>query len=95
MSASRGVIRANNPAEFRAAFERIAALIRSPEVQAKKEEITGQIVVEMGNVQVDTQLRAQVQQDVEKADRIGPPGDSHHYPIPRSHHCLFDNVMSS
>jgi biotin carboxylase len=46
LSASRGVIRANDPGEFRAAFRRIAELIRSPEVQAKGEEITGQILVE-------------------------------------------------
>ena len=46
LSASRGVIRADDPAGFRAAFARIAAMLQSPEVQVKKEEITGQILVE-------------------------------------------------
>ena len=46
LSASRGVIRADDPQEFLAAFRRIAALLHSPEVQVKKEAITDQILVE-------------------------------------------------
>lgn len=38
LSASRGVIRADNPEEFVAAFERIRALLRRPDVQAMREE---------------------------------------------------------
>ncbi len=37
LSASRGVIRADNPAEFLAAFERIRALLLSPEVQVMRD----------------------------------------------------------
>jgi formate-dependent phosphoribosylglycinamide formyltransferase (GAR transformylase) len=38
LSASRGVIRANNPAEFAAAFQRITALLRDPDILRLKEE---------------------------------------------------------
>jgi len=37
LSASRGVIRADNPAEFLAAFERIRALLLSPEVRVMRD----------------------------------------------------------
>jgi predicted ATP-grasp superfamily ATP-dependent carboligase len=37
LSASQGVIRANNREEFRAAVERIAKLVESPELQARRE----------------------------------------------------------
>ena len=46
LAASRGVIRADNPEEFAAAFQRIAALLASPEIQVKKETETEQILVE-------------------------------------------------
>ncbi len=46
LSASRGVIRADHPQQFIEAFRRIAALLRSPEIQVKKEEITDSILVE-------------------------------------------------
>ncbi len=46
LAASRGVIRADNADEFLAAFERIAALLASPEIQVKKEDATEQILVE-------------------------------------------------
>ncbi len=45
-SASRGVIRADNPEEFVAAFERIRRLLRSPEVRAMRERSTEFIQVE-------------------------------------------------
>jgi biotin carboxylase len=38
LSGSRGVIRANDPAEFVAAFERIHALLRSPDIVVTREE---------------------------------------------------------
>src|SRR5439155_17017570 len=38
LSASRGVIRANNPAEFMAAFRRIEALLARPEILMMREE---------------------------------------------------------
>lgn len=37
LSASRGVIRANNPAEFRAAFARIRQLLESPAIQQRRD----------------------------------------------------------
>ena len=46
LAASRGVIRADNPEQFAAAFQRIAALLASPEIQVKKEMETEQILVE-------------------------------------------------
>ena len=46
LSASRGVIRADNPAEFRAAFQRIGALLARPEIQALREEQNQYIQVE-------------------------------------------------
>lgn len=46
MSASRGVIRANNPVEFRAAFRRIEALLRKPETLRLREEQSRFIQVE-------------------------------------------------
>ncbi|HYI96979.1 MAG TPA: ATP-grasp domain-containing protein, partial [Bryobacteraceae bacterium] len=38
LSGSRGVIRANDPAEFLAAFDRIRALLQSPDIQRTREE---------------------------------------------------------
>ncbi len=46
LSASRGVIRADNAAEFQAAFRRIAALLRSPEIRKGREESAEWIQVE-------------------------------------------------
>jgi formate-dependent phosphoribosylglycinamide formyltransferase (GAR transformylase) len=46
LSASRGVIRANNPAEFVESFDRIRALLRSPEVQVMREKTSDYIQVE-------------------------------------------------
>lgn len=46
LSASRGVIRANNSQEFMAAFERIRALLRSPDVGVLREETSNFIQVE-------------------------------------------------
>ncbi|HEV2352105.1 MAG TPA: ATP-grasp domain-containing protein [Terriglobia bacterium] len=46
LSGSRGVIRANNPKEFTAAFRRIRALLRSPDVQVMREETSDFIQVE-------------------------------------------------
>ncbi|MBI3666613.1 MAG: ATP-grasp domain-containing protein [Acidobacteria bacterium] len=46
LSASRGVIRADNPSEFLAAFARISALLESPDVRRMKEESSAWIQVE-------------------------------------------------
>ncbi len=46
LSASRGVIRAENPADFVASFERLGALLRSPDVQVMREETSRYIQVE-------------------------------------------------
>jgi len=46
LSASRGVIRADNEREFIANFERIRALLLSPEVQVMREETSGYIQAE-------------------------------------------------
>ena len=46
LAASRGVIRADNPEQFAAAFQRVAALLASPEIQVKKEDATEEILVE-------------------------------------------------
>jgi biotin carboxylase len=46
LSGSRGVIRANDPQEFTAAFARIRALLRSPDVQVMREETNHFIQVE-------------------------------------------------
>lgn len=46
LSASRGVIRANSAEEFVAAFERIGALLRSPDVQVMREATSQFIQVE-------------------------------------------------
>ncbi len=46
LSASRGVIRADNAEEFIAAFERVAALLARPEVQAHKDDATDWIMAE-------------------------------------------------
>jgi len=47
LSASRGVIRADDPEQFVKAFERIRALVRSPEVQVMREETSNFIQVEV------------------------------------------------
>jgi biotin carboxylase len=46
LSASRGVIRANNPAEFVAAFRRIEALLARPEIRMMRDEENQYIQVE-------------------------------------------------
>ncbi|MGH9778364.1 MAG: ATP-grasp domain-containing protein, partial [Candidatus Acidiferrales bacterium] len=46
LSASRGVIRANNAKEFIAAFERVAALLTRPEIQAHKDDATDWVMAE-------------------------------------------------
>jgi biotin carboxylase len=46
LSASRGVIRADNPAEFVAAFDRIKALLTRPEIQVLRDEHNRYIQVE-------------------------------------------------
>lgn len=46
LSASRGVIRANNPAEFVAAFERIRRILQQPEIRRLHEEVNRAIQVE-------------------------------------------------
>ena len=46
LSASRGVIRANDAEEFRAAFRRIQALLQTPEIRMMREEATDWILVE-------------------------------------------------
>jgi formate-dependent phosphoribosylglycinamide formyltransferase (GAR transformylase) len=46
LSASKGVIRANNPAEFVAAFERIRRILEQPEIQQFQEELNQAIQVE-------------------------------------------------
>jgi biotin carboxylase len=46
LSASTGVIRTNNPEEFRSAVVRIHALLQSPEIQVLREPALGQLLVE-------------------------------------------------
>src|ERR1700731_3288523 len=46
LSASRGVIRADNPAEFAAAFRRIGALLGRPEIRVLRDEQNRYIQVE-------------------------------------------------
>ncbi len=46
LSASQGVIRANNPAEFSAAVARVAQLLSSPEVQVTREPQLDRLLVE-------------------------------------------------
>jgi len=46
LSASRGVIRADNPQEFVSAFERIQSLLRSPEVQVTRQGTSHYLQVE-------------------------------------------------
>lgn len=46
LSASRGVIRADDPTEFAAAFHRIAAILRDPDVRASCDEMADLILVE-------------------------------------------------
>ncbi len=46
LSASRGVIRADNEEEFIAAFERVAALLSRPEIQAHKDDATDWLMAE-------------------------------------------------
>ena len=46
LSASRGVIRADNAEEFVAAFERVAALLSRPEIQAHKDDVTDWLMAE-------------------------------------------------
>ena len=46
LAASRGVIRADTPEEFRAAFTRIGRILKLPEVEVKDREAAGMILVE-------------------------------------------------
>ena len=46
LSASRGVIRANDPEEFTKAFRRIVSILGSPDVKARKDARSQQILVE-------------------------------------------------
>ena len=46
LSASRGVIRADNPSEFVRAFDRIRKLLRSPEIRATRQETNDFLQVE-------------------------------------------------
>ena len=46
LSGSRGVIRANNPVEFRAAWHRIAKLLNSGEIRERRDEADGFIQIE-------------------------------------------------
>ncbi len=46
LSASRGVIRSNDPVEFVAAFHRLAAILRRPEVAAQGGPLARQVLVE-------------------------------------------------
>jgi biotin carboxylase len=46
LSASRGVIRADTPAELRAAILRIGALLRSPDVAQRRDADAGRLIVE-------------------------------------------------
>ena len=46
LSASRGVIRANNPREFVEAFQRIVSILNSSDVKSRKDAKTEQILVE-------------------------------------------------
>lgn len=46
LSASQGVIRADNPAQFTAAFRRIRALLHTPDIRRRKEEAANWILVE-------------------------------------------------
>jgi formate-dependent phosphoribosylglycinamide formyltransferase (GAR transformylase) len=46
LSASQGVMRANNPAEFKSAAERIARLLRSPELKMQRDPNLEKVLVE-------------------------------------------------
>ena len=46
LSGSRGVIRADDPAAFAAAFERLRALLRSPEVRSERNDANETILIE-------------------------------------------------
>ena len=46
LAGSRGVIRANDPAEFAAAFERVRAILADPDVAANCGDTAGQVLVE-------------------------------------------------
>ncbi len=46
LAASQGVIHTNNPEEFQAAVARIAALLKSPEIQVTREEELDRLLVE-------------------------------------------------
>lgn len=46
LSASRGVVRADDRASLASAFRRVAALLSSPEIQVEREEATDRILVE-------------------------------------------------
>src|SRR5207249_7870527 len=46
LSASQGVIRADSPDQFKGAFKRIAALLKSPAIQVTRERTHDRILVE-------------------------------------------------
>jgi biotin carboxylase len=46
LSASQGVMRANNPAEFKSALERIARLLRSPDLKMQRDPNLERVLVE-------------------------------------------------
>jgi biotin carboxylase len=46
LSASRGVMRVDDADEFRAAFERLRALLRSPDVRLERDAVHDQVVIE-------------------------------------------------
>lgn len=46
LSGSRGVIRADNPAEFSAAFRRVVAILHQPDVRVRADESSRQILIE-------------------------------------------------
>ncbi|MCL4401795.1 MAG: ATP-grasp domain-containing protein, partial [Acidobacteria bacterium] len=57
LSASRGVIRANDPGEFAAAFERIRALLEAPEIRRAREQqnryVQGESYIEGGEFAIE------------------------------------------
>src|SRR5438105_2662404 len=46
LSGSRGVIRADSPAQLRAAVERVAAILRSPDVAQRRDPELGGVLIE-------------------------------------------------
>jgi biotin carboxylase len=46
LSGSRGVIRADNPDQFAAAFKRLRAMLQSPEIRAERNDAHGAVLIE-------------------------------------------------